>query len=331
MANLLTFTAEIWRKRFFLLIPVILGGLLGGLYSIGKTPVYEATTTLHLKPAQVSFPLLQHIKGEEQNAILRRTLASERVLEDSLQEVGLLLEGTDPEERRRILNETRQRLELKVLPNSLIRINYQSENKSTIKQVLETISINFIYEILAPERFRVEQQLSILENQVKRYGEQAKKAEEKLKAAENMPWPTDKDETKQEKLRHIVSLEFNLQRLQAQRQLAQEEYDRLLARSKGLMVSYDISNPGSMTWFVEPPVIISPDISISSHIYCFFYGMLYGLLAGIAMAFLSHFGNTSIRHDEEVEKHLNSKVLGHLPNFGNLTLIYPLTTSKKAN
>ncbi len=311
--------AHVWRHRFAMLMPVIFIPVLFLLWSMGRTPVFEATTTLHLNSDMVQSPLLKNVDDPDHMAILTRTLKSEHVLEDVLHESGMLLNGSDDKSKQRLIGAIQNRLDLKVLENELIRINYQRTDKGNITQFLETLAFIFVSELLAPERFRTEQQLITLEEQIKRYGEQEKTLRAQLEKLEQMPVPEDA-EAEKTKMRELVSLEFEIERLQAQKAMAQEEYDELLSQAKNLVSSYDPNSPNRVLWFVEPPVVITPDMGTLQHVQAAFKGLGLGFLLGLFLVWLAVKTDKSLKNDEQVINVLGVKVIGHLPSFGPLHL-----------
>lgn len=313
MTRLVILLAEIWRYRMRLLLPTILFPVLAVAWSMGNPPVFEATTTLSLDKEKVRSPLLQNIDTPENAAILERFVESENVLLDTLYQTGGLLDGANSEKENAAVADMASRLELKVLSSDRIQLNYTDTNPSAVVKTLEQLSLNFIHEILAPERLRLEQVLFSLSEQVRYYAEL-----ERLNAVayQKAQEATDAGLMDAEHLREVVRLEFEQQRAASQRDLAQQEYDVLLAKSKALITSMNEADANSVLWFVEAPVRIGGDKDVAYHIVLAQLMALLGLVFGVLWVFYSKMMDSTLRRDDDIYDLLGLKILGRVPNLG---------------
>lgn len=328
--NLLVLFAYVWQKRFYILIPLILCPIIIVAWSLGKTPVYHATTTLHLDPENVQSPLIRNITNPEHSDILQRYVTNPLVIEDTLKDNGILSAApslSDDAESKKALEQYnldkhnmikafRRNISVGAISADLIRIELRSKEAHSIEQVLESLKNNFVDEVLAPERLRIQRHLGELESQIKRYNERQKLAQQSLAHAQNVDVPEGDEKLQQNTLRRVVSLEFEVQRLEAQRLLAKEEYDRTLARANNLSSS-DKDAPGAVLWMVEEPMLISSEKGIAQAVTD---GIWFGFLIGLFLMFIARLTDTSLRRDEEIVKHFGLKILGHMPNLGDVTI-----------
>jgi uncharacterized protein involved in exopolysaccharide biosynthesis len=302
--------AYAWRYRWHLIIPMVLCPIAAALLLMGQTPNYTATTTLHLDPTKVRSPLLQNLTAPEHTAILRRTLTSKSVVSDTLSEMGVVMDGLSLEQQTLKRQEFMKQVSLETLGNGLVRVEFESSDPNSIEDVLATLSFNFIQEVLAPERFRLGQQLSTLEQQIKTYAEHAKNAQTRL----------DKLSKHDVEVAEIVAAEFEVQRLEAQRRMAQEEYDNLLSRQKTFFNPFNRDDPSTVMWFVEPPVLKAVPTSLEQRQLWIIAALPLGLLIGLALIMISRMTDRSLCDPQSAQKYLGHPVLGQIPNLGPVSL-----------
>jgi hypothetical protein len=296
-------------------MPSIVFSLIALFISLSQPVLFEVTTTLYLDKEKAESPLLKNITEADHAAILERTLKGRRVLKDTLQEVGLLLEGASAVTEQQTLNDFSADIELDVLNDHLIKISYESLSPQNIETTLETLSFNFIHEILAPERFRTEQQLASLAEQIKYYSEKIKIAGEALKSIQIQSAESkDKDN---KFLKKIVSLEFDMEKYASQKRMAQEEYDHLLTKNKSLVSQYSQS-PNAVLWFVEAPTMLPQQSNLERHIRYMLTGILLAVLLSIILIIYAWYSDRSLHTEEEFRRYLGVKVIGHMPNLGDV-------------
>lgn len=317
MVKTLAIIAYLWRRRYALIIPAVLGALCATLYSLITPSFYEATTTLRMDASRIQSPVLRNISLPEHLEILDRTLKSDSVVLDTLKETGLAL--AEGKQTTLLAEKMRNSLEFNVINDDLLRINYRSEDPQNVKYVLEILSLNFIGELLAPERFRMDNQLASLESQIKRYYSRQKLTEQSLEKAKNVDVDAQDEKNMKTKLAEIVALEFDLQRMEAQRLFAQEEYDRLLSTSKRIFNTRDKTSPGSLFWFAEAPRMVGAPHGSEQHLRMATLGLIVGFFVGLLLLVLGRVFDSSFRNDQEAAEYLGVKVLGHIPNLGNIT------------
>ena len=317
--NFLLIFAHVWQRRFLILAPVFLFAVVALLWSFGHRADYRARTVLNIGGAQVQSPVLQNVSDVHHLALLKQTLTDDRVLEDTLIETGLLLEGVSDGEKSQKMSSFARQLSLSSVGKGLLRLEYMSKDPQNIEHILEVLTFNFINEILAPERFRIQQQLGALEEQVKRYNSRKKMSERQSTAVREQPLPAE-SKGQQARIEQEVALEFDVQRLEAQRKLAQQEYDLLLARAKSFFSAYDRDNPTSVTWFVESPRLVPAEPELTQHMRAVKAGASFGLVIGLLFLILGRLTDRTLRTDRAFYATLgqDANILGHLPHLGSI-------------
>lgn len=145
MDSVLVSLAEIWRWRWKVGFPVLLGMAWGVSQVIGNAPLFEARTLLQLQSEQAREPLLQKITARGHEAALYQKLTHPEVLADSGQEAGVEIKPGQ--------------VKLTIFNDHFLGVSYKSEKREGIEQVTDSLAFNFIQQVLAPERARVEQML----------------------------------------------------------------------------------------------------------------------------------------------------------------------------
>lgn len=314
MIHFLIVLFNFWRHRYIILMPAIVFSLIALFISLSQPVLFKVDTTLYLAKEKAESPLLKNITEKDHVAILERTLKGERILRDTLQEVGLLIEGTPPLKEKEIINTFASSIDLDVLNDHLIKITYANTTPQNIETTLETLSFNFIHEILAPERFRTEQQLASLADQIKYYSEKIKIAESDLQSAQAR---NAKSGEPNAYLKQIVSLEFDLEKFTSQKNIAQEEYDNLLTKNKSLVSQYSQS-PNAVLWFIEAPTRLPDQSYLARHISYIINGLILSILFSILVIIYRVYADRSLRSEEEFRRYLGVKIIGHLPNLGDI-------------
>lgn len=271
------------------------------MWTISQPQTYTATATLQLDSTKARSPLLRNIAHPGHDQILFNILTSQQLLQDTTTATGLALDY--------------QQFGLQILNNQLLRLRLQHTQREGLDQVLETHAYNFIHELLAPERFRAEQQLAQLEAQSKAYKEQLQDAQAKLAVSLKKPVPTTED-AREAHMRELIAQEFNVQRLSAQVELAQAEYNDLLANSKAINTRFDDQLTQGIIWFAEPSALHSATSPFDEQLKAFWQGLMLGLLAGFGLILLTHLFDRSISRDSDIVETLGLKILGRVPYLG---------------
>lgn len=308
-----------WRRRHLILFVVFIPTLFFA-WSIGQKPMFKSTTTLHFSAGPTASPVLQDITASENLAILHRTISSNDLILDSLTEVGVLVDTAPQEQKTAAINAVKNGVKMSILGRNLVRINLKSETITNVDELLEALSFNFVEQLLAPERFRIEQQMGALEHQIKSYSSQIKLAEQTLAHTKGISTSKLSDKSK-EYLKQVVALEFEVQRLSAQQRLAEEEYNNMLKQAQAYKNSSITGEPGSsLIRFAEPPVKLAAKRTLAENIRLSLQVAFAGLLVALITIKISRGMDSTLRRDEQISSALNLKVLGHLPNLGKIQI-----------
>lgn len=319
MLKLAIFLVQVWNYRYQILLPVILLPLLVLGVSLAYNPLYEATTTISVDRSKASSPVLMNISDPSNSLILERRLKSESVIRDTILSTGAVI-GFDilpDDEKSKVIRDFTSRVKITVLSDDIVRINYKGSTPEKAENILEVMVGNFIDEILAPERVRVGDLLASLGNQVQLYSEQEKRANERLSVMQAKLANTG-GKVREKLLKEVVSVEFNVQKAIAQKDLAQTEYEDLLLQSRSLMGGQFHNEPNAIMWIVDPALSLSAKRDMDYHVKILFTALQAAVVLALILVMYKKMTDTTLRKDEDIYDALGLKILGHVPNLGQV-------------
>ncbi|MDD9911812.1 MAG: hypothetical protein OXR68_00475 [Alphaproteobacteria bacterium] len=290
----------LWNHRYRLILPAILLPLFTLSWTLSRPTLYIATTTLQLDLSVADSPMFKHLTQTGNDHVLMDILTSESVLKDTEAETGTAI---NPDY-----------LLLRALDERLIQIVYKSDYRDGLEQTLDTLALNFIHEILAPERFRTEQKLQDLEDKIKSYKTGLEKTADTLKELkEQVNSRISASVQAYEQKRDAFT--FQQERLETQLKIAQEDYESLLSSLQVLAApqSADGLSTSGVLWFAEPTMVVDPAGDKTLYIENVADAFYLGLFIGILLVLLKKLTDRSLRRDDEITKFTGARVLGRLP------------------
>lgn len=310
MNRLLTFVTLLWRRRYLIVVSLVAIPALALMYSLNTPPVYKAVQTLAVEPGSAQSPILKQVENPDYLHILQQHLTDSTLARDSLRQVGLLFDGASEQEQHNKIMQLTRHLQLRSTGGNVLEITYTSPDSAQISRVLETVSQNFIDDLVAPERFVTEQEVRNLATQLEGLKQQQATNGEKLaKLKHDLTHQTGKEHAATEK--QIAQLEFAQQTLTMQEKLAEKSYEKSL-RMATERVAQPIIRPMGL------PVIVNPNPGLAQHIRYTICGLLVAFAFVVLMLILGVLGDTTLRRDGEIRKELGLKILGRMPNLGDV-------------
>ena len=148
--------AGAWRRRYTIIIPILILPLLGMLLSSMSPKQYAAHTSMLIQETAKLNPFLEDLAVssmlKERINSLKVLLHSRHILGEVALERGLVNADTPPEQRDYIINKLSSALTIQMVGKDLIRIDYKSNSPDGMKEMLQSVSTQFIEQVLAPER-----------------------------------------------------------------------------------------------------------------------------------------------------------------------------------
>lgn len=148
--------AGAWRRRYTILVPIIIFPFLGILLSVMSPKHYTSHTSMLIQETAKLNPFLEDLAVssmlKERISSLTTLLHSRHILGTVALERGLVDAQTTPQQHDQVIAKLSNALTIKMLGKDLISIDYEANNPIGMKEMLESVSQQFIEQVLAPER-----------------------------------------------------------------------------------------------------------------------------------------------------------------------------------
>ncbi|MBI1363394.1 MAG: hypothetical protein GC134_05365 [Proteobacteria bacterium] len=312
MNTFFTLFGIFWRNRYALVLPFLILPTLAVIYSANTPAMYTARTTIQIQNAATNPPLLQNISDPDKTNLLRQTIKSANVVGDTLRAAGLLLDGASSDERNQKIAQAARNIHLQTIGDDLIEIYYRSTTRAGITTVLEQLALNFIDEINAGERFSADETQEFLERQLRELSARLNKAKanyDALKVEVTRSGKADSDEN----IARMAAAEFEIQKIQTQYGLAKEDFDKVLSEKQSRSATPTVKFP-------LPPMLENENPEMEQHMsYLLASIVLAGLLSLTLIALKSKL-DTSLRTDDEIRREIGLKIIGRMPNMGDVKI-----------
>ena len=188
-----------WRFRRYALVTAWILAPLGWIFLFAMKDVYEARSRVFVDTKTALSPVLENlVLDQDVNAqlnLVRQSLLAGPQLEPVAEQVGLLPKvGLLPQQRIRVLNEMRDRIELMVSraaaaaeagtgdAGSVYALTYTDHSRERAIRVVEILQNNLIENTLGGKRSGSESAQEFLEVQIQDYEKRLRDAEERLAA-----------------------------------------------------------------------------------------------------------------------------------------------------
>jgi polysaccharide chain length determinant protein (PEP-CTERM system associated) len=173
-----------WRRRYLVLLPVIVLPVLGMAIGMFSPKQYQAHTSMLIQETAKMNPFLEDLAVsamlKERMEALKTLLHSRHILGAVAEERGLVDERTTVAERDRIIKRLSASLDVGMAGKDLIRIDFRAARPDGIKESLESVSAHFIEQLLAPELSSMEDSSSFLSQHLQSRREELELAEQAL-------------------------------------------------------------------------------------------------------------------------------------------------------
>lgn len=155
-----------WRRRYIIVLPILLMPLLGLVVGVVSPKKYQTSTTILFQEAAQHNPFLEdlsiatNLKGRME--ALTALLHSRHILAGVAWQMKLLREDMDEQEKAAVIGELSKSLKCHLVGENLIKITYSAAEKAGMKETLSMISMHFVERVLAPQRSSIAQSESFL-------------------------------------------------------------------------------------------------------------------------------------------------------------------------
>lgn len=159
-----------WRRRFLVVVPLLMMPPIGALIGAFGSRTYESKTSLIVQePAKIN-PFLADLSVgvhlAERIAALQSLVRSNELIGSAALEVGVLSHGSTKEERDTVISHLSKGLELQLIGTDLIDLRLRSKTPESLKELLHAIGSRFVDRLVAPERSSIAGSVEFLDRQI---------------------------------------------------------------------------------------------------------------------------------------------------------------------
>ncbi|EGQ8299699.1 chain-length determining protein [Vibrio parahaemolyticus] len=170
-----------WRRRYMIVIPMLVLPILGfGVSKLVPTTFVAHTSMLIQETAKMN-PFLQDIAVstmlKDRLSALSTLLKSRHVLYSVAKEQGLIDDDMDAKEQEFIIKDLASRLSVQQLGKDFIQIQLRSGKAQGMESMLTSVSNRFVEQLLAPERSSIKDSSHFLTIHINKRREELDKAE----------------------------------------------------------------------------------------------------------------------------------------------------------
>ncbi|GLS91287.1 chain-length determining protein [Psychromonas marina] len=173
-----------WRRRYSILLPVVILPLFAVLISFIGNKNYTSHTSMLIQETAKLNPFLEDLAVssmlKERINSLKILLHSRHILGAVALERGLVDENTTAQQHDQVIAELSAALNIQMLGKDLIRIDYQSSTPTGMKEMLQSVSTQFIEQVLAPERSSMNDSSRFLADHLRKRQLELDKAEQAM-------------------------------------------------------------------------------------------------------------------------------------------------------
>ncbi|EGQ7778155.1 TPA: GumC family protein [Vibrio parahaemolyticus] len=171
----------VWRRRYMIVIPMLVLPILGFGVSKLVPTTYVAHTSMLIQETAKMNPFLQDIAVstmlKDRLSALSTLLKSRHVLYSVAKEQGLIDDDMGAKEQEFIIKDLASRLSVQQLGKDFIQIQLRSGKAQGMESMLTSVSNRFIEQLLAPERSSIKDSSHFLTIHINKRREELDKAE----------------------------------------------------------------------------------------------------------------------------------------------------------
>ncbi|EGQ9063905.1 chain-length determining protein [Vibrio parahaemolyticus] len=170
-----------WRRRYMIVIPMLVLPILGFGVSKLVPTTYVAHTSMLIQETAKMNPFLQDIAVstmlKDRLSALSTLLKSRHVLYSVAKEQGLIDDDMGAKEQEFIIKDIASRLSVQQLGKDFIQIQLRSGKAQGMESMLTSVSNRFVEQLLAPERSSIKDSSHFLTIHINKRREELDKAE----------------------------------------------------------------------------------------------------------------------------------------------------------
>ncbi|MBI1308251.1 MAG: hypothetical protein GC129_00135 [Proteobacteria bacterium] len=300
--------AEVWRWRWKVGLPVLLGAVWGAAQVLVYPEVYQARALLQLQSEQAREPLLQKITARGHKEALYQKLTAPDVLADSGREAGMPLRA--------------ENVDLVVFNDHFMGISYKSTKREGLEQAVDSLGFNFIQQVLAPERSRIEQMLNVAKQQmvdvlvqISDLNKAANGGDSRQNAADDAADDGENAATEVQGAAIGAREELELKRKQLETDIVQLQTDLQLVNT-----AFDRDGSQALLWFAQPATLMPVTPRVARLALWMLWGGMVGFAAGWLVFVMPRRWRQGVVGARDVQQACGLPLLGQLPWLGRLKI-----------
>lgn len=184
-----TLLSAAWRRRYMIVVPMMLFPLCGYFIGSASPKKFVSHTSMLIQETAKMNPFLEDFAVsamlKERMAALETLLHSRHILGSVAEDLQLVDETSESYQRDQVIAQLSSRLSMQMAGKDLIRIDLRGDDPSTMKATLEAVSRHFIEQLLAPERSSIRDSSSFLSQHLAERRKELDIAEEALAVFKN--------------------------------------------------------------------------------------------------------------------------------------------------
>ncbi|OWL00300.1 chain-length determining protein [Vibrio parahaemolyticus] len=208
-----------WRRRYMIVIPMLVLPILGFGVSKLVPTTYVAHTSMLIQETAKMNPFLQDIAVstmlKDRLSALSTLLKSRHVLYSVAKEQGLIDDDMGAKEQEFIIKDLASRLSVQQLGKDFIQIQLRSGKAQGMESMLTSVSNRFVEQLLAPERSSIKDSSHFLTIHINKRREELDKAEHAFAEYKN-PYSHATPEMQAQSLTRLASLKQTLAEKEAE-------------------------------------------------------------------------------------------------------------------
>ncbi|UGA57736.1 GumC family protein [Vibrio sp. VB16] len=211
--RLLILLQAAWRRRYILLMPVLIMPFAGYIVSKLAPAQYHSHTSMLIQETAKMNPFLEDIAVstgfKDRINALSTLLKSRHILQSVALDLGLIDVAMSTKESEKVIRSLSERISVHLLGKEFVQIKLTAAAPQGMKALLESISNHFIDQVLAPERSSIKDSAEFLTFHINKRLEELNNAEQALADFQNIN-PNVSPERQNEKLSRLAALKQTL-------------------------------------------------------------------------------------------------------------------------
>jgi uncharacterized protein involved in exopolysaccharide biosynthesis len=171
----------IFRRKWLLVIPVILGIIGGIIYGNVLPKIYRASTLILVEEGRTINPLIHGLavstSTAQRLAVLRQKILSWEKISQLIKKLNLAKNVRSQAEFENLVNHLRKKIRVGLSEHNVVSISYEDENNVQAMNVVKTITDIFIAENLRQQQRETEVAISFINDQLALYQKKLKQSE----------------------------------------------------------------------------------------------------------------------------------------------------------